>query len=483
MQMGQDDRDRAADDSGLAKPQTVAQCHEVIDRLSQALAQTQRLVAEQQGQIAWLQERVKLDSKTSSKPPSSDGPGSGKRAQRRASQRRRGAQKGHAGSCRALLDEAQVDQIIDCPAPEVCECGALVAPEGEAVRHQVFDAPVVRARVSEYRLHRGCCTACGKPQRGRLPAGVPSGQIGPRALALVGVLGTRYHLTQGKIRDLLAETLGVDFSVGAISQAHGKVAQALKTPVREAAATLPNAPVVHMDETRYPREGTSGNWVWTVVQPKLAVFSLMPSRARYVIHGLIGEEPQGVVVSDRYAAYAHIPAEQRQLCWAHLLRDFARIAERQGTPGRIGAKLLGAGRVLFCWRQADKPAAAFEPVQRRIRRALEQGAAQTLCRRTAATCEHLLKAWASLWTFLRRPDVAPTNNDAERALRPVVLKRKISGPTRSRRGDDFIAGGYSVVESCRRQGRDALDYMHQAVTAWLHQVPAPSLVPSAVPSG
>ena len=482
MQPAREDKTVLALDAERSRPQTVAQCHEVIDALMELVARMQQQLAEQQGQIGWLQERVKLDSRTSSKPPSSDGPASGKRAQRRASGRRRGAQKGHAGSCRAVLDEAQVDEIIDCPAPEVCECGALVVPEGEAVRHQVFDAPVVRARVSEYRLHAGRCTACGKPQRARLPAGVPSGQIGPRALALVGVLGTRYHLTQGKIRDLLAETLGVDFSIGAISQAHGKVAQALAAPVREAAATLTSATVVHMDETRYPREG-AGNWVWTVVQPELAVFGLLPSRARYVIHGLIGQEPRAVVVSDRYAAYAHIPAEQRQLCWAHLLRDFARIAERQGTPGRIGAKLLGAGYVLFRWHDAGRPAKAFEPVQRRIRRALEQGAEQTLCRRTAATCEHLLKSWTSLWTFLRRPDVAPTNNDAERALRPIVLKRKISGPTRSRRGDDFIARGYSVVESCRRQGRDALDYMYQAVSAWLHGTAAPSLLPQGAPSG
>jgi transposase len=458
------------------RPQTVVQCHEVIDTLI-------RLVADQQQQIAWLQERVKLDSKTSSKPPSSDGPASsGNRAQRRASGRKRGAQKGHPGSFRALLDEAQVDQIIDCPPAAVCECGGAVRSDGEPVRHQVFDAPVVRAQVSEYRLHAGCCTACGKPHRARLPAGVPNGQIGPRALALVGVLGTSYHLTQMKIRNLLAQVLGVDFSVGAISQAHAKVALALKAPVAEAAATLAQAPVLHMDETRYPREG-AGNWVWAAVQDKLAVFRLLPSRARYVIHGLIGETPRCVVVSDRYAAYAHLPAGQRQLCWAHLLRDFARIAERPGTPGRIGAKLLGAGYVLFRWRAADKPPEAFEPVQRRLRRALEQGVAQTLCRRTAATCAHLLKSWESLWTFLRRTDVAPTNNDAERALRPIVLKRKISGPTRSRRGDDFIARGYSVVETCRRQGRDALDYICQAVTAWLHDAPAPSLMPQVVPSG
>ena len=139
--------------------------------------------------------------------------------------------------------------------------------------------------------------------------------------------------------------------------------------------------------------------------------------------------------------------------------------------------------MLFRWRNAGKSAQAFEPLQRRVRRALEQGAAQTACHRTAGTCTQLLKSWTSLWTFLRRADVAPTNNDAERALRALVVKRKISGPTRSRRGDLFIARGFSVIETCRRQGRDAFEYMQQAVTAWLHNVAAPSWVPPAVPTG
>ena len=122
-------------------------------------------------------------------------------------------------------------------------------------------------------------------------------------------------------------------------------------------------------------------------------------------------------------------------------------------------------------------------MQRRIRRALEQGAAQTACRRTARTCAQLLKSWTSLWTFLRRAEVAPTNNDAERALRAIVVKRKISGPTRSRRGDLIIARGFSVIETCRRRGRDAFEYMQQAVTALPHNVAAPNLVPAVVPSG
>ena len=465
------------------RPQTLAQCHEVIERQHHDLVRMQQQLAEQHGQIAWLQERVKLDSKTSSKPPSSDGPGSGNRAQRRASGRKRGAQKGHPGSYRALLDEAQVDQIVDCAPPSVCECGGAVRLDADApVRHQVFDAPVVRAHVSEYRLHAGCCTACGRPQRARLPAGVPSGQIGPRALALVGVLGTRYHLTQMKTRDLMAQLLGVDFSVGAISQAHGKLAQALQEPLREVAAHVAQAPVKQIDETSWPREG-AGNWAWGLVTPKVVSFSLLPSRARYAAVSLLGEQPGGVVVSDRYAVYDYVDVQQRQICWAHLLRDFARIGQRAGQAGRIGRGLLGAGYVLFRWRNQGRAPAEFDPLQRRLRRLLEQAGAQTQCLRTARTCANVLKLWPALWAFLDDPAVPPTNNDAERALRPLVLKRKISGPTRSRRGDDFIARAFSAYETCRRQARDLWAYLHDAVVAWIDQTTPPSLLPEAAPSG
>ncbi|WP_422190432.1 IS66 family transposase [Aquabacterium sp.] len=115
---------------------------------------------------------------------------------------------------------------------------------------------------------------------------------------------------------------------------------------------MAQAPLVHMDETRYPREGLGANWVWAAVQPALAVFSVLPSRARYVIHDLIGVEPQGIVVSDRYAAYAYIDAR---------------------CAGRIGTKLLGMGYLLFRWRDQGKTCTEFEPLQRRVRLALSRG--------------------------------------------------------------------------------------------------------------
>lgn len=461
----------------VSKPATVEQCHLVIDALAAELAVLR-------GQVVVLQERLALDSRNSSKPPSSDGPGRGNRAQRRASARKRGGQKGHPGAFRALVPEAQVDRVQECVPPAVCSCGAAVSVRGKPERHQVFDIPPVQPVVSEYRLYSGVCAGCGAVLPATLPAGVPRGQIGPRALATIGTLGTKYQMPQLKIRDLLAQLTGLSFSVGAISQAHGKVAAALAAPVAEATRSLTQASVVHMDETRYGREGSSGNWVWAAIQKQLAIYAVLPSRARYVIHDLIGEKPAAVVVSDRYAGYAFVDAQQRQVCWAHLLRDFRRIAERAGEPGRIGRRLLGLGYVMFRWRERGKThAEQFEPLQQRVRSALERGAKQTDCRRSAATCANVLALWPALWSFVTHPGVEPTNNAAEQALRAIVVKRKISGPTRSRRGDDFLARGFSAMESCRRQGRNLLDYLHQTVIAWIDKTPAPSLVPAAVPSG
>ena len=452
-------------------PTTVPECHVLIGQLLE--------------RVQALEERVKLNSSNSSKPPSSDGPGKPNRAQRRASNRKRGAQPGHKGSFRTLVDASEVDRIVDCRPESLCECGAAVlVSEDEPQRHQVFEVPPIRAQIDEYRRYSGRCTGCGKWHLGALPAGVPSGQLGPRALSLVGVLSTAYHLTQRKICGLLDQVLGLRFSVGAISQAHGKVANALRTPVAEAVASLPTAPALWMDETSYPREGFSSHWAWAVVQPQLAVFAIYPSRARYVVNDLIGPNCTAVVTTDRYASYAHLDPERRQVCWAHLVRDVTRIAQRAGQAGRVGHRLLGLALVMFRWHDQGKLAGTkLQRLQKRMREALQRGVDQARCQRTARTCANLIDLWPALWTFTTDARLEPTNNAAERALRPLVLKRKISGPTRSRRGDQFLSYGYTAYETCRRQGRDLWHFMHGAVHALIAGTAPPSLIPQAAPTG
>ena len=241
-----------------------------------------------------------------------------------------------------MLDEGEVDRLVDCRPQAQCECGGEVVVAGAPLRHQVFEVPPMRTQVDEYRLYSGRCAGCGKTHAGVLPAGVPKGQLGPRALSLVGVLGTRYHLMQRKIRNLLDHLMGLSFSVGAISQAHGKVAGALKAPVAEAAASMRSADALWMDETHYPREGI-GNWVCAAVQPLLAVFAIYPSRARYVILDFIGDSARPR--SPRTAMPAtpsSTPSAGRfagpTCCGTSIASGSAR-----GWPGRSGAGCSGWG--------------------------------------------------------------------------------------------------------------------------------------------
>ena len=161
---------------------------------------------------------------------------------------------------------------------------------------------------------------------------------------------------------------------------------------------------------------------------------------------------------------------------------------RSGTPPGSGYPV---NTYLVMFRKRDKgqlSGRTLDGLQRRIRMALERGAQQVRCSRTANTCANILKLWPALWSFTTNDKLVPTNNAAEQALRSIVLKRKISGPTRSLRGDQFLARGFSVHETCLRQGVDLWNFMHKAVHAFIANTAPPSLLPrsgrpGAVPTG
>lgn len=199
----------------------------------------------------------------------------------------------------------------------------------------------------------------------------------------------------------------------------------------------------------------------------------------------LGERFAGILVSDRYSAYAWVKARQRQLCWAHLLRDFRKIAERSGTPGRIGDELIALTQRMFaCWHRVRDGTLRREVfgiqmsfLRHRIETLLREG---VQCRHaeTARTCRNILQMRAALWTFLEMPGVAPTNNHAERTLRGFVIWRKTSFGTQSARGSRYIERIMTVTASCKLQGRNVLDFLTQAIAAhWGHGTP-PSLVPA-----
>jgi len=453
-----------------------------IEELTRQIQERDRQIAALTARLQTLEERLHTNSRNSSTPPSTDPhrppakkPPSGKKP---------GAQPGHPGKARTLLRPDQVTHAHDC-LPGACPaCGGAVRITGLCARHQVIDLPPMTAVVTEYRLFAGRCRGCGRVCEASLPPGVSSRVTGPRLLAAIGALTGAYHLSKRQVQGLLADLFGIELSVGAISEGEALIGEALGGIVADAHAHVRAAAVVHADETGHKERGAR-HWLWLVATRCVAVFLAAATRSAQAARAALGEGFAGILVSDRYAAYAWVEAQRRQLCWAHLLRDFTKMAERSGASGRIGDELLACARHMFaCWHRVrdgtlNRKVFGYEMpfLRHRIETLLQEGAH---CRhpRTARTCRHILKQRHALWTFLDTPGVEPTNNHAERTLRGFVIWRKISFGTQSARGSRYVERIMTVAGSCKLQGRNILDFLTPAIQAhWGHGT-APSLVPA-----
>jgi len=249
-------------------------------------------------------------------------------------------------------------------------------------------------------------------------------------------------------------------------------------------ATLPMAPVANADETRWPQAGKT-QWLWVVVTGLVTVFTIAASRGNQVIKGLLGEDYTGIVGSDRYNGYAWLDVAYRQVCWAHLKRDFQGLVDRGGAATEVGTAALALVHELFAvWHQfrdgmLDRAGlqAQMQPIQDAFSALLPLGA--TGPNPTSATlCRSLDRLWPALWTFVDEDGVEPTNNAAERAIRPAVLWRKGSYGTQSDGGARFVERLLTVTATCRQQGRSVLDYLTAVCTAAQLGQPLPSLLPA-----
>ena len=431
-------------------------------------------------ELGQLKSRLRQNSSNSSRPPSSDPPWSKPTGSGPQSGRKRGGQPGHEKQDRKLSPPDEVQ----CCLPEACEsCGAAISGRDRSPeRHQVTEIPPARAEVIEYQLHALRCRRCGHSTRARLPEGIPRGAFGPRLQSMVALLSGAYRVSRRNVRQLMLDAFGVEMSIGAISKIECRVSEILAGPHQAALRAIRRAKVVHSDETSW-REANRSAWLWTTVTKKLSVFLIRPSRGGGVARELIGEDFAGIHVSDRWSGYDWIPIEQRQVCWAHLIRDFRKIADSGGSTKWIGESLEQNAHKLFAYchrvRDGTMKRSIFRRHARRIRRhmrtLLEMGARCDTWR-APSLCRGILELESAMWTFVSRDGVEPTNNPAERALRPGVIWRKTSLGTQSERGSRFAERLLSCVTTLRQQGRNVLDYLTSATVASLGREPIPSFV-------
>ena len=467
--MGPDELD------GLSQEELV----ELIVRQRRELAEREAEVAEQRARVAEREARVRelegrvrdLEEEVArlSLPPktpanSSVPPAAGRKANLAPGRRgaKRGPKRGHVGVSRARQEP---DVVLHC-RPETCgSCGAELPEAGQRVagRSQATDLPAVRPVVVEAVRYAATCAACGSRTEGAYPAGLePRRTFGPRVEALLGYLHERHHLGYERLIEVCRDLFGLRISDGAVANALGRLAERARPTYDAIGAEVRAGPVINSDETGARVDGRT-RWHRVFQTPEASYHVIAPGRGGDVIDAsLDGAEPEAWG-SDLWAPQVGTPAGAHQVCMSHQLRDLTYAVEADGPEGRLWARQLRHvfGRAMRLHHERER----VSPATFARRRVLIEKATDRLvfgpplAPETAA--RRLQKRYRqhrdSLYLFLERDDVEPTNNSSERDLRNSVIHRKVTGGYRSDRGAEASAIFTSILTTARKRGENLLD--------------------------
>ncbi len=452
-----------------------------------------------------LLEKTKRTSLNSSSPPSGDPPGFAKKPEKKKSNKKRGGQPGHQGHSRDLYPIEKCSEVID-HHPTTCPgCGEnLNGEDANPYRHQIVEIPPIEPIVIEHRLHQLTCHKCGTSNRAVIPDSVNPSGYGVRVVAVVALLSVVYRNSQRMVQSALCDLFNISMSLGTVNKLRTEASVAVASCVDEAKQYVQQQLVVGADETSFPQGNIDGNnpkqrqaWLWVAVTPLVTFFEIALTRCTSAAQNLLGENFAGILNSDRHGAYNWVDIERRQLCWAHLRREFIKISERPGVSKESGTALVKQLELLFeLWhrvRDGTLTRSEFQLLVHEIRANVkstleaaddyEIGAQEkTPLAKTVRTCRQLLKVEQALWLFVNVEGVEPTNNAAERAIRPAVIWRRTSFGSQTQAGSAFVGRMLTVVSTLKSQQRNVLEFMTAAISAARVRKTSPSLLPKVATS-
>ena len=472
-----------SDNSTMDKDAYIKQLEAENAQLKHRIETLGKRLEKMEKHIQELERRLGMNSQNSSQPPSSDPPGVAVVLPRRM-RKKRGARQGHPPHLRALLSEEKVTRRIEL-VPEACICGGvhLEKSSDEPLRHQVVDLPPIEPDVTEYIQPIYRCRDCGQLVYRPLPEEIKRRHFGPGILALVGILTGSLNTSKRKALALMNELFGVPMSLGGLSACEEQLTLVLEQPHQQILEQVQQQPTAHADETGWPRGNRQKGWLWTLCCANAAVFMIQAGRGQAAAKKLLGTFA-GILHCDRWSGYNCFTGF-RQLCWAHLKRDFKALSETKGRMGRIGRELYDLSKQILYLRKRVRDGTlrwqTFQhrmgPLMRQVEHLLERGADSGAP--LAGQCRRIFNQRQYLWAFVHDAQVEPTNNLAERVVRQAVLWRKGSFGTQSIRGARYAERILTVCATCRLQGRSIIEYLRQACRCHLNGLPAPSLIQKA----
>ena len=456
----------------------VAAQERMIAQLQARIAEQDTRLAEQDARIAELKRRLAASSRNSSKPPSSDGLDKPvPKSLRGRSGRKPGGQPGRQG--RTLQQVEHPGEVVIHEPGACAGCGSALpvdGPPARVIRRQVFDIPKITVRVVEHRLVSRRC-ACGMLTAAACPAGVTAPACyGPHAAAIAVYLCLGQHLPVERTASLLAEVFGTPMSVGTVAAWTSRAAAELEPFTAAARAALAAAEVVHADETGL-RVAGRGHWLHVACSDRFTALFCHRRRGKEAIDAGVLPGVTGIVVHDAFAPYVRYRQAAHALCNAHLLRELIAVVDFHTAHPPAGGG-MPAG---WCWAQqiidallalkavtdtGALSAADTLAVHRRlivsaalIGASTATGPPGAVGRRHRALARRIRRRLADYLRFAVDPRVPFDNNPAERDLRMVKIKQKVSGCLRTLTGAQDFAAMRSYLATATKHGRRPFDVL------------------------
>ncbi len=461
------------------------------EELVQIILTQQDIISHLKQEIEQLKLSRKLDSKISSKPPSSDllkksekkkednQPGTPK------NKRKSGGQPGHEGKTRKGF--GRVDRYEILRAEKCGYCGQqFESVKPEKIETQQVAILVERPiEIVKYQRHHTRCDCCGKLTVANWsPEIIPGQDLGIKLQGLLGWLGNYGHLTYEKQQELLWELGKINVGVGTLVATNQRISVGIRPSVIDLEEWInQNHPSLHIDETPWPVKGIK-EWLWVFANPNFCLFRGADTRSRTEVSDQLGEKYPGIIISDDLNVYNGYPVLGQQKCLAHLRRHAQKLIKTPGKDNQsIGEALTKLIDEAFKYHRLEREtpeasdyfdwAAEFKV---KVKSTLARWSKKAGYEAGKLLRNLKLKAdqW---WYFLDHPEISPDNNLAERALRLAVTKRKVSGGSRSLMRFQETANLLSVIQTCRFQSRSVMDFFQQALMATIGINDRPSLIP------
>lgn len=440
--------------------------------------------------------KLSKTSKNSSMPPSSDIVKGKNKKKKKGKKKKRGGQPGHKKHKRPLFRKEQIDNFHEYTLDNCPTCsGSLIICEEKTKIIQQIEIKEVPITIDEYKGYAYWCERCQKIHYAPIPHDiVKAGLCGPSLTALVGYMKSVLHASFSTIRKYLRDVVKIRISRGQLSKLINKVGEALDAPYNELLDKIPFENKLNVDETSHKENGNKF-WTWCFKAELYILFKIHKSRGSKVLLEVLGEQFDGLLGCDFFSAYRKYMKDFNitvQFCIAHLIRNIRFLISLPDAETRkYGNKLLELIREMFAVIK-NSAGKHYELIKNKLTiikekildvgineapSLLDENGKETK-RKAQAIAKRFKKFGDSYFQFIITPEIDPTNNIAEQAIRFVVIDRHITQGTRSEKGRKNCERLWTVLATCALQGRSAYEFIKKAVEAYLHNKTPPSLLPS-----